>query len=433
MGKSVKKIGSGLGSIGKAITKPVSNFVKNPIPTIAGAAGGALVGGPVGSFIGAAGGNLLGGGGFLGGDEEIRQISSTGLNPLGQQQFQFAGNQLQGLLGQTAPQAGGGNFEAAQGAFNSINFGGIDNAIGRLSGFSGTQAAKNALNQVGAFKGTADAFRTLGALERFGRAEQGFVTDARNAVLSFDKGFQSEALPLLRQAAEGQFLTEQGGNPFIRDLINTAQRPVVENFREQVLPGILSTFAGSGGVGSSLRAAFTAQQARDLQRNLGDISTTIGFNVFESERNKQLAAQQAILGFEDQGLNRQLAARTTNLNAAQTTAAQLLAARQAAGTQATNLSQQRLAALQAQASGQVSLSAQRQAALAAALQGRLGAGQLQVSRGQGLAGIAGQQQALNIANAQLRSQRVNQLLQLQENAEIAGTTSSENFIKPGLF
>jgi len=154
--------------------------------------------------------------------------------------------------------------------------------------------------------------------------------------------------------------------------------------------------------------------------------------VFESERAKQLAAQEAILGFEGQGLDRELGARTTNLAAAQNSAQQLLQARQAAGAQATNLSQQRLAALQAAASGQVQLSAQRQASLAAALQGRLGSGQLKAAQGGAFANIAGQQQATNTANAQLERDRIQQLLEFQRNSQVAGKQDITRLIKPGL-
>ena len=419
MGKVVKSVSN----VAKKAVSGAKKFVSNPI-------GGAVTGGLIGGPIGAVAGGFLGSGAG-GGDERDQVTGRTVLNPSGQQQFDFSQNQLTSALRNpiNIQQA---NFGEAQSALRGIDFGGINRATGALQDFSGTGAAKSALNRVGGFKGTPEAFRTLAALERFGQQEQDFVRNARESVLSFDEGFQSEALPLLRNAAEGDFLTEQAGNPFIRDLINTAQRPVIENFREDVLPGILSTFAGSGGVGSSLRGAFTGQQARDLQRNLGDISSTIGFNVFESERAKQLAAQEAILGFEGQGLDRELGARTTNLAAAQNSAQQLLQARQAAGAQATNLSQQRLAALQAAASGQVQLSAQRQASLAAALQGRLGSGQLKAAQGGAFANIAGQQQATNTANAQLERDRIQQLLEFQRNSQVAGKQDITRLIKPGL-
>lgn len=424
MGKVVKSVGN----IAKSAFEGTKKFVSSPL---GGAVAGGIVGGPIGAAAGFGLSSALGGGGF-GGDERDVTTSSTRLTPGGQAQFDFGQQQLTSAL-QSPFSVAPANFGEAQSALRGIDFGSIGGATRALEGFSGTAGAKSALNRVGAFKGTPEAFRTLSALEAFGRQEQDFVRSARESVLSFDEGFQSEALPLLQRAAEGQFLTEQGGNPFIRDLIDTAQRPVIENFREEVLPGILSTFAGTGGVGSSLRGAFTNQQARDLQRNLGDISSTIGFNVFESEREKQLAAQQAILGFEGQGLDRQLAARTTNLAAAQNTAQQLLQARQAAGSQATALSGQRLAALQAAASGQVQLSAQRQASLAGALQGRLGEGQLRAQQGGTFANIAAQEQARNTANAQLERDRVEQLLALQRNAQVAGQENRTNLVKPGLF
>ena len=259
--------------MGKKVKKGFKKVVNNPIAQTIGAG---VIGGPIfGSLVG---GGFLGG---FGGDEETRQISETRLSEPGQQQFDFAGGKLQDIFNTPPVQISGPDFGQALGAINSIDFGGINRSIGNLEGFSGTQAAKDALGRLGAFRGTPEAFRTLRALEDFGRAEQGFVTDARNAVLNFDEGFESDAIPLLLEAAQGKFLTEQAGNPFIRDFIDAAQRPVIENFQEQVLPGILSTFAGTGGVGSSLRAGFTNQQARDLQRNLGDISSNISFNVFE--------------------------------------------------------------------------------------------------------------------------------------------------------
>ena len=380
--------------MGKKVKKTVKKAVKNPIVQTVGAG---LIGGPIGAAaVGA--GSFLGGGG-LGGDEENRQTNSTRLSPSGQAQFDFAAGQFQDLFNQGPITAAGGDFSQAINALNGIDFGGINGAIGDLQNFNGT----------------AGAFRTLDALEAFGAGEQGFVTDARNSVLNFDEGFESSALPLLQQAAEGQFLTEAAGNPFLRDAIEAAQRPVIDSFNSEVLPGILSTFAGTGGVGSSLRAGFTAQNARDLQRTLGDIGTNLSFNTFESERNRQLAAQQAILGFEDAGLGRQLSARQSNLQGSLQSAGQQLQARQAA------------------ASGQVSLSGQRQAALAAALQGQLGAGNLQISQANGFANIGAQQQQLNQFNAQQEQDRLRLLIGAQQAASAAGADNFQNFIKPGLF
>jgi hypothetical protein len=358
------------------------------------------------------------------------------LAPAGQRQFDLAAHhlkrQFQAPIRKVTLDRGG----IDQGISDLRGFGpsqSTQNVIDRLGNFRGTARAQSSLDRLGGFSGSGDAFRTLASLENFGRAEQGFVTDARNQVLNFDEGFESQSLPLLLQAARGDFLTEQAGNPFLRDQINIAQQSSIDSFNEQVLPNLLASFSGTGGVGSTLQAGFANQQARDLQRNLGDISSNISFNVFEAERQRQLAAQQAILGFEDQGLDRQLAARTTNLAATQTTAQQLLDARIAAGGQATALSQQQLDALSARAQGEVGLSGQAASSLAAAAGNRV---QLDALRQQALQGaLSGEVSASGLdlqaqqASAQLVNDRIAQLIAAQEAAKAAGKDVQKNFAR----
>ena len=354
----------------------------------------------------------------------------------GKKQFDFAAGELRDRFGRDPNQA---TFN--RGASNALtnrlkNFGPSSNsnrAIGKLEGFTGTGGAKSSLSTLGGFKGSGDAFRTLGALEQFGAGEQGFVTDARNQLLNFDDDFESTALPGLQQTADGQFLSEQAGNPFIRDQIDIAQQSTLQNFNEQILPNLLASFSGTGGVGSTLQAGFANQQARDTQRNLGDISSGISFNVFEAERQRQQQAQETILGFENFSLDRDLAARQTNVGAAQTSTQQILDARIAAGGQADSLSQQRLQALLGRAQGETQLSGQAGSALAAAagnrvsqdnqrlqglqgaLQGQLGADQLDFDTQQ--------------LNAQLENDRINQLIAAQEAAKASGKVVSNTLRK----
>ncbi len=358
------------------------------------------------------------------------------LTPQGQKQFDFAAGQLETRFGRDPSQATFRRGGIDAGINRLKNFGPSSTTnrnIGKLEGFTGTSGAKSSLAALGRFKGSGDAFRTLGALEQFGAREQGNVTDARNSVLNFDEDFESQSLPLLLQAAQGNFLTQQAGNPFIGDTINAAQRPVIDNFNEQVLPNLLASFAGTGGVGSTLKAGFANQQARDLQRNLGDISTDISFNVFEAERQRQQQAQETILGFENFGLDRQLQARTTNLNATQQTAQQLLDARIAAGGQATNLSQQRLDALAGRAQGETQLSGQTGQALAAAAGNRVSLDALRQQSLQGaLQGELGGAQIdfdTQQLNAQLENDRINQLIAAQEAARAAGKDVKERLTR----
>jgi hypothetical protein len=109
-----------------------------------------------------------------------------------------------------------------------------------------------------------------------------------------------------------------------------------------------------------------------------------------------------------------------------------LAARQAAGQQATALSDQQARSLAAAAAGQVNLSGQAAQARAAALQGLANAGNLQIQRGQGLAGITNSTQQARIVNAQLEQDRIRQLLELQNQSRSGGTVQRTNLVRPGL-
>lgn len=322
----------------------------------------------------------------------------TRLTDEGQRQFDFAAGQLESRFSRDPARVGFSSAGINRGISDLRNFGpsaATNNRIDTLAGFRGTSGAKSSLAALGKFRGTGDAFRTLSALENFGREQA---------------NFDSRSLPLLQQAAEGKFLTQEAGNPFLAEQIRIAQRGSIESFNEEVLPNLFANFAGTGGVGSTLSAAFAAQQARDLQRNLGDISSNISFNVFEAERERQRLAQEAILGFESQGLERLLQSRIT------------------AGQQATALSQQRLDALSGRASGETQISGQVAQALASAANNRV---QLDAARQQALQGalqgetsLAGLNLNTQQLNAQLESDRINQLLQAQEAARAAGQVTS---------
>jgi hypothetical protein len=224
-------------------------------------------------------------------------------------------------------------FGQSSAALNAIDFSGLNSGADALRNFDGTQQ-------------TAD---TLAAL-------QGFAGQ--------DQGANSQVNPLLLEAAQGRFLTQGGGNPFLEDFIAQQQRLTTESFNESVLPSIASQFSGAGGFNSSTRGAVTAQAARDLQRTLADQGTQIGFNVYEAERGRQVEAQQILGQIEQQNLQRQL--ESLGL----------------ASDQATTLSGQRLQGLQG------------------ALQGQLGIGGLQVQR----ANVFSQQAQAEAAAQQARAQ-----------------------------
>ena len=107
----------------------------------------------------------------------------TVLTEQGQEQFDFAAEQLQGRFGQDPARASfnAGGINSSIGRLNNFSASGSTNAaLNRLSNFQGTAAARSSLNQLGNFRGSDDAFRTLSSLEQFGQAERADVKQAPN-------------------------------------------------------------------------------------------------------------------------------------------------------------------------------------------------------------------------------------------------------------
>lgn len=71
-------------------------------------------------------------------------------------------------------------------------------------------------------------------------------------------------------------------NPALRGAIDAAQRPVIENFTSAVLPNIRSGASNAGQYGSSRQGIAEGIASRGLQHELGDISSTITNNAFDT-------------------------------------------------------------------------------------------------------------------------------------------------------
>lgn len=90
------------------------------------------------------------------------------------------------------------------------------------------------------------------------------------------------------QTAAGGFLQ---GSPYQQAMLAAAQRPLVQQFEQQVLPGVASLYgrAGRYGSGAMERALGTASES--YGRALGDVSTNIVAQDYARERQNQLQAQ----------------------------------------------------------------------------------------------------------------------------------------------
>lgn len=89
-----------------------------------------------------------------------------------------------------------------------------------------------------------------------------------------------------------------GANPFLQGAIESATRPVFQQFQQETLPAIQSAFSAAGryGSGAQTRAIQQAQEA--TSRAIGDIAGQMSAADYARERGiqQQAIAQQAALG-----------------------------------------------------------------------------------------------------------------------------------------
>jgi hypothetical protein len=111
------------------------------------------------------------------------------------------------------------------------------------------------------------------------------------------------AQPTTLQAAEESFMRGLGGigataggaflmgSPYRQQVIESATRPLVQQFEQTTLPGISSQFSAAGryGSGAMERAVGTATEATG--RAIGDIASNIAYQDYANERQRQ---QQAL-------------------------------------------------------------------------------------------------------------------------------------------
>lgn len=115
------------------------------------------------------------------------------------------------------------------------------------------------------------------------------IAKTMSPTLGAAQGAYMQSLGGLSQTAAGGFLQ---GNPYQQAMMEAATRPLVQQFGQQVLPGISSLYSKSGRLGSGAmeRALGTATEA--YGRSLGDITSNIAGTQYQQERGLQ---QQAAL------------------------------------------------------------------------------------------------------------------------------------------
>ena len=163
--------------------------------------------------------------------------------------------------------------------------------------FSGAEDAYNSASPSYYPESTVVGFspQTEGALAGIeGRALAG--SDLQNAG-------QQHAL----STVQGDYLN---ANPFLTGAYNAASAPVMEQWQNQIAPGIDASFSGAGRMGSGLYAQARNQSENTLGRSLTDMSSKMAYANYAAERQNQLnmAGQSGAMAQQDYGdLNKLMA------------------------------------------------------------------------------------------------------------------------------
>jgi len=96
------------------------------------------------------------------------------------------------------------------------------------------------------------------------------------------------SLGQIGQTAAGGFLQ---GSPYRQAMIESATRPIQQQFESQILPGISSGFSRAGRYGSGAMQRAVGQASEQFGRALGDVATNIAYSDYARERAAQQQAQ----------------------------------------------------------------------------------------------------------------------------------------------
>lgn len=127
---------------------------------------------------------------------------------------------------------------------------------------------------------SAQTLRALQQQERIANQTNPMFQQAQQAYLS--------SLGQVGQTASGAFLNS---NPYQQQMMQAAIRPLQQQFKNEVLPGISSLYSKSGRLGSGAMSGALSQSTEAQTRALGDITSNIAGTQYQQERALQQQAQ----------------------------------------------------------------------------------------------------------------------------------------------
>ena len=238
----------------------------------------------------------------------------------------------------------------------------------------------------------------------------GASNPALQAAAGMSGGYSNPAMDYLNQSARGDYLN---ANPYMDEAYNNAARLATEQFNNQIAPGIDSTFSRYGRLGSNAYSEARNTAEDTIGRNLSEMAGNMSYQNYATERQNQLAAQNALGSLAGQQYRDQLSGVGMFGNmAAQDLARRAGALSQAGAMQQGQQGMQLSGLSQLGQMGAQDLARQLQAA---GQYGGLSAQdfQNQLSATGQLGQLAGQNQALGLSAAQQYQSAYDQMLQRQ--------------------
>jgi hypothetical protein len=114
---------------------------------------------------------------------------------------------------------------------------------------------------------------------------RGFLNSLANRAQN-GSGINRAAGRQLTNTLNGKYMKQ--GNPYLGQAIDSATRPVIDAYNQNVAPGIDSTFSGAGRYGSGAHAMGAAEGANNMMNQVGDISSNMSYQNYSDERSNQI-------------------------------------------------------------------------------------------------------------------------------------------------
>jgi len=119
-------------------------------------------------------------------------------------------------------------------------------------------------------------------------AQQEAIARQSSPMLQQAQQAYSQSLGGIGATAGGSFL---GSNPYQQQMMQAATRPLEQQFANQVLPNIASLYSKSGRYGSGAMQNALGQATEAYTRGLGDVTSNIAGQQYQTERGLQQQAQ----------------------------------------------------------------------------------------------------------------------------------------------